>query len=409
MDSKASSKANLKKYINVNGKWRFVPVARHDGKPTPKTVLIDGIPTHSRAGTFYLEWRQDGKRIQQPVGTSPQGALEAWRVQCGVLADPDGVPEIEANERNTVIPTAVDVFLRQVKATKSEATHDGYDVDLQWFKSKIGKHYVSAVTRDDIIRLMAMGREEGLNQKTINKRLIVTLMALRNAGATIEMKKGDWPKTTDNDVEIYEEDELKAFFGACDVDEKLLFQVYLFTGFRNREVATLTWDSVDFKRNQLSVKPRADFRFVPKSYEERGVRVPAALIALLKQHQKHSKGKLVFPTRPHPKRPNYGGDSPDAHHLELCKKIAHRAELNCGTCKSTKGKCKTTANCEQWYLHKFRHTFATNMLRSGMDIKSLQTLLGHKSLATTEKYLKALNLDKLEHQVETSTLRSFLA
>ena len=92
MDSKASSKANLKKYINVNGKWRFVPDARHDGKPTPKTVLIDGVPTHSKAGTFYLEWRQDGKRIQQPVGTSPQSALEAWRVQCGVLADPDGVP-----------------------------------------------------------------------------------------------------------------------------------------------------------------------------------------------------------------------------------------------------------------------------------------------------------------------------
>ena len=303
MDSKASSKANLKKYINVNGKWRFVPVAKHDGKPTPKTVLIDGIPTHSKAGTFYLEWRQDGKRIQQPVGTSSQGALEAWRVQCGVLADPDDIPEIEANKCNTVITTAVDVFLRQVKATKSGATHDGYNVDLQWFKAKIGKHYVSAVTRDDIIRLMGIGREEGLNQKTINKRMIVTLMALRNAGATIKMKKGDWPKTMDGDVEIYEEDELKAFFDACDADEKLLFQVYLFTGFRNREVATLTWDSVDFKRNQLSVKPRPDLSFAPKSYEERGVRIPAALMASLKQHQKHSKSKLVFPTRPHPKRP----------------------------------------------------------------------------------------------------------
>ena len=129
--------------------------------------------------------------------------------------------------------------------------HDGYDVDPSG-SSKDRRHYVSAVTREDIIRLMGIGREEGLNQKTINKRLIVTLMALRNAGATIEMKKGDWPKTTDGDVEIYEEDELKAFFGACDADEKLLFQVYLFTGFRNREVATLTWDSVDFKRNAAS-------------------------------------------------------------------------------------------------------------------------------------------------------------
>ena len=31
------------------------PAAKHDGKPTPKTVLIDGIPNYSKTGTFYLE------------------------------------------------------------------------------------------------------------------------------------------------------------------------------------------------------------------------------------------------------------------------------------------------------------------------------------------------------------------
>src|ERR1700676_1791174 len=88
-----SAKANLKKYINLGGKWRFVPVVKSNGKPQPRLVLIDGLPVVSTAGTFYLEWRKDGKRIHRPVGTSPREALDAWRVQCGELLEPFVVPD----------------------------------------------------------------------------------------------------------------------------------------------------------------------------------------------------------------------------------------------------------------------------------------------------------------------------
>jgi integrase len=41
----------------------------------------------------------------------------------------------------------------------------------------------------------------------------------------------------------------------------------------------------------------------------------------------------------------------------------------------------------QWFLHKFRATFGTNLLRKGFDIKTVQELLGHKDIQSTMSYL----------------------
>jgi integrase/recombinase XerC/integrase/recombinase XerD len=41
--------------------------------------------------------------------------------------------------------------------------------------------------------------------------------------------------------------------------------------------------------------------------------------------------------------------------------------------------------------HTFRHTFATNMLRAGKDVRYLQAVLGHETLKSTEIYVCTLN------------------
>ncbi len=49
--------------------------------------------------------------------------------------------------------------------------------------------------------------------------------------------------------------------------------------------------------------------------------------------------------------------------------------------------------------HKLRHACATQLLREGVDLRSIQTLLGHSSIATTEIYTKVENSD-LEEAVQ---------
>ena len=416
-----ASKVNLKKYLPHDGKWQFFPVLKVNGKPRPEVVIINGEPVNGTAGKFYLDYREDGKRVQKPCGTAPREALDAWRQQQLIL---DGTIEAEPLEtaplsaEHTSVRQAVKTFLEQVQATRTPGTYDAYKSDLNWFTENIRVRVVSGVTRAEVMYLLGKGREMGLAQASINRRVMIGVMAMRNAGSEIKMKKGDWPKVPDSEVVIYTPEELKIFFEHCNPTEKLIFQTFLMTGFRAREVATLTRTDINSQHNALRVRARPEYDFTPKSHETRDVVVPRRLIERLMKHGKSHGGALVFPTPKHPKRPSYGGDKPNAHHLELCKAIAYKAGLNCGFCdvsttdkdgKEIKRLCADGPYCEHWFLHKWRHTYATRILKDKkVDIKDLQVILGHKHLSTTEIYLKAMRVEAMQPAVESSSLIAYL-
>jgi integrase len=77
-------------------------------------------------------------------------------------------------------------------------------------------------------------------------------------------------------------------------------------------------------------------------------------------------------------------DRPNTKLLRLLKRLVHSADLNCGRCDS----CKGREECENWFLHKFRATYCTKLLRSGMDLRTVQKMMGHSDIASTMRYLR---------------------
>lgn len=121
----------------------------------------------------------------------------------GILAgDVEPEPEPETAESKT-IDAAIAEYLRDVKATKSAATYR--HTNAIWHGSEN--------TVESILSPVLIGRtswscsqraaKEVLNRSTTNKRAVVMLQAMRGAGADIKLRKGDWPKTTDKQIEVY--------------------------------------------------------------------------------------------------------------------------------------------------------------------------------------------------------------
>jgi len=184
----------------------------------------------------------------------------------------------------------------------------------------------------------------------------------------------------------------------------MLIKFLLASGFRDLEARYVVWRDIDFRQGVLRVTAKPLWKFHPKNYEERIVPVPAKLIEQLqrlKTQRDAAPSQLVFP--------NTKG-KPDSLHIEIVKRVAHRAKLNCGQCVTKHGnKCADGPYCQRFFLHKFRHTFATEHLRHGVDIRTLQNWMGHRDIHSTMVYLKGIHSKDALAKVNAGSLASYIA
>lgn len=150
-----------------------------------------------------------------------------------------------------------------------------------------------------------------------------------------------------------------------DAEERLWCGFFLMTGMREQEVIYTYWSDVNFAASTVRVSHKSDRGWTPKAYKEREIPIPARLAKSLKAWKaKADKARsLVFPT---------GGTNPKLDFLDCLKMCAERLKLD----------------KEDFWLHKFRATFATRCLWAGVDLRTVQQWLGHSDMESTMRYLK---------------------
>ena len=141
-----------------------------------------------------------------------------------------------------------------------------------------------------------------------------------------------------------------------------MFKIMLRCGLRLEETANLTKDALDLQRQQLIV-------YNGKGKKDRVVYISndakAALMQYLKQRSS-SRIKKIFLVE----KGTYKGKPISVHGIK--KRMQYYAH-----------KSGVRASC-----HHLRHTMATQMLNADGDLVTIQTLLGHSRITTTERYSK---------------------
>ncbi len=130
---------------------------------------------------------------------------------------------------------------------------------------------------------------------------------------------------------------------------KSLFLALYHAGLRSQEARSLKWDDIDFGHSYLRV---AD----GKGGKQRLVPLSSRLLELLQEHRKESNGVFVWD--------------------------------NIGSFKTAWNASKRRAGITSKITpHTLRHAFASHNLEHGTDLKSVQDMLGHEDIQTTQIYL----------------------
>jgi len=282
-------------------------------------------------------------------------------------------PEVE-------LSVALDEFL-STKLQLQPKTVWKYSYIIKQFKLFVNSQeleYVSEFTPDHATRLLlelTKGRTDPDSDrivipkpKTVNGFLAVIRAffneevlkdhILKNPMRHINNLKVDKAKP-----EYYTEEELKLFFNQeMDQAYRLAFRGLLYTGMRIEELANIHWDDVDFEKRLITVRRKPGFK--PKTQNsERSIPIAQPLYDdLIKAQKTKQSNTFVFTSVT-------GAKISERTLLEVCKRIATVAGIT--------GRA---------FLHKFRHTFATHLVRNRVPLERVQKLLGHASITETLIY-----------------------
>ncbi len=198
-------------------------------------------------------------------------------------------------------------------------------------------------------------------------------------------------------------EEVKAVLANLSGDKWLMALLMYGAGLRLMECLRLRVQDIDFSRNEILVRdgkgakhritmlpaslkaPLQEHLRTVKAIHERDltdgwgcVLLPDALDRKYPNAAKERRWQWVFPQENRWKNPKTGEEGRHHVHESIIQKAVDSATRKAGLAKRV--------TC-----HTFRHSFATQLLESGYDIRTVQELLGHKDVKTTMIYTHVLN------------------
>ncbi|MBZ5697074.1 MAG: site-specific tyrosine recombinase XerD [Acidobacteriia bacterium] len=278
--------------------------------------------------------------------------------------------------------TATHVFLSYLRVEKglSQNTILAYGRDLKRFAAflnKRQKHKIDAVDREDIVDFLSSLYKDKLDSRSV-ARYLVSLRSFFKYALMEELVRVDptenleSPKIRQSLPTYLRVDEVDRLLAAPDVNtpsglrNRAMLEVLYSTGLRVSELLNLRLSDVDVRMGCV--------RCIGKGNKERLVPIGRKAIAAVEQYLADSRSQFI----------RSGSSAPHNQVLFLTRngrrlsrvsiwKILHDYGVKLGL----RGRLTP---------HKLRHSFATHLLERGADLRSVQLMLGHADISTTQIY-----------------------
>lgn len=270
--------------------------------------------------------------------------------------------------RTTVAP-----FLSYLNIQKGYSVHtvDAYRRDLIQFQTIIGEKTLASLDVSDIKTYIYSLQKTGASKRSLARKLSSLRSwwkyLVRQGKISQDLFKGIDPPKLDKNLPTFLEDrEVEALVNALATWPKhrardlAMIDLLFSTGLRVAELVSINVPDLNWDR--------AEIRVLGKREKERIVIMGSASVASLKSYLASERRTLL-------KRPQERALFISEKGTRITTRSVQRIFEKLG---KVIGKPVTP--------HVLRHSFATTMLNHGADLRSVQELLGHSSLQTTQLY-----------------------
>lgn len=279
----------------------------------------------------------------------------------------------------TTVEELVDMYIRSRRTLDIEATTiKGYEVAAKRIHSRLGRIDASQLTSFQVQAFISEMHER-YSAKTIRNTISLLSSSYDNAIRLGQLQKNPCkyvtlPKKRQAKIEIFTEEQVIIFLSALEnerLDYKVAYELALFCGLRRSEILGLTEDAIDttFKLVKIrQTRHNVDGKDVVQGTKTASSRRQLALPEFVLEDIKTLIAKHNSVEYEHTNYLIQDGFGKPMGHSALTQQI-YRIEDKVGLPRVS--------------LHDLRHTFASMLNASGIDIARISHELGHSSIGIT--------------------------